>query len=57
MCPSLTFACIMRGTTVARAEPNTMINFEPTGSAPRPSELTYRLDLASSAVISWGGVR
>jgi hypothetical protein len=47
----------MRGTPVARAEPNTMIDFEPTGSAPRPSELTDKLDMAPSAVISWGGVR
>jgi hypothetical protein len=34
-----------------------MIDFEPTGSAPRPSELTDKLDMAPSAVISWGGVR
>ena len=34
-----------------------MIEFEPTGSAPRPSELTDMLALAPSAVISWGGVR
>ena len=42
---------------VARAESNTMIDFEPTGSAPRPSEQTDKLDLAASAVISQGGVR
>ena len=47
----------MRGTAVARAEPNTMIDFEPTGSPPRPSELTDMLALAPSAAISWGGVR
>jgi hypothetical protein len=34
-----------------------MIDFEPTGSAPRPSEPTHMLDLAPSAVISRGGVR
>jgi hypothetical protein len=47
----------MRGTAVARAEPNTMIDFESTGSAPRPSELTDMLAMAPSAVLSWGGVR
>ena len=34
-----------------------MIDFEPTGSAPRPSELTDMLDPAPSAVVSQGGVR
>ncbi len=47
----------MRGTAVARAEPNTMIDFEPTASASRPAEPTAMLDLVPSAVISWGGVR
>jgi hypothetical protein len=34
-----------------------MIDFEPTGSAPRLSEPTYKLAPAPSAVISQGGVR
>lgn len=34
-----------------------MKDFEPTGSAPRPSELTNMLDPAPSAVISRGGRR
>jgi hypothetical protein len=34
-----------------------MIDFEPTGSAPRPSELTDMLDPAPSTVMSRGGVR
>jgi hypothetical protein len=34
-----------------------MIEFEPTGSATRPSEQPDLLALAPSAVISWGGVR
>jgi hypothetical protein len=48
---------MLRGTAGARAEPRTMTDFEPTGSAPRLSELTVVLDPAPSAVFSWGGVR